>query len=305
MKNAELHVRRIDEGAMDERSGMNFSEYIAILSGDTTLLEKSKLDRKVAALESMRTVHFKEVTKTRYKLEGMRQEIEKVTKVLSQLKRDEEQYRSGLTLENDGTKSNPIHLSGMESTDSETIGKHVIDLYRHWKPHRDSTEEKIGSLYGFELFIRQQEESLEENGLFERRCFNSFYVRSAGGEIKYTYSQGHPAVDNPRLAARHFLQALDRVGKLKEQQEKKHTELRSAIIVLENLAAKPFEKEQELISLKAELQKLEREMTQKIQHKNSIDGDEKNLQQEAVLSGRERSLLPKIALTEVRQGRRL
>ena len=42
MKNCELNVRAIDEGAMDEKSGMNFSEYIAILSGDTSLLEKSK-----------------------------------------------------------------------------------------------------------------------------------------------------------------------------------------------------------------------------------------------------------------------
>ena len=31
MKNCELNIRTIDEGAMDEKSGMNFSEYIAIL----------------------------------------------------------------------------------------------------------------------------------------------------------------------------------------------------------------------------------------------------------------------------------
>lgn len=46
MKNCELNVRTIDEGAMDEQSGMNFSEYIAVLSGDTSLLEKSKLEKK-------------------------------------------------------------------------------------------------------------------------------------------------------------------------------------------------------------------------------------------------------------------
>ena len=46
MKNCELNVRTLDEGSMDEKSGMNFSEYIAILSGDTTLLEKAKVEKK-------------------------------------------------------------------------------------------------------------------------------------------------------------------------------------------------------------------------------------------------------------------
>ena len=63
MKNAELNVRSIDEGAIDEKSGMNFSEYIAILSGDTTLLEKTKMEKKIAALESLRSVHYKEVAR--------------------------------------------------------------------------------------------------------------------------------------------------------------------------------------------------------------------------------------------------
>lgn len=33
-----MGARTIDEGAMDEKSGMNFSEYMAILSGNTDLM---------------------------------------------------------------------------------------------------------------------------------------------------------------------------------------------------------------------------------------------------------------------------
>ena len=51
LKSGAMGARTIDEGAMDEKSGMNFSEYMAILSGDTDLLEKAKLEKKVAALE--------------------------------------------------------------------------------------------------------------------------------------------------------------------------------------------------------------------------------------------------------------
>ena len=40
LKHNNLGVRTIDEGGMDEGSGMNFSEYVAVLSGNTDLLEK-------------------------------------------------------------------------------------------------------------------------------------------------------------------------------------------------------------------------------------------------------------------------
>ena len=39
---------------MDEKSGMNFSEYMAILSRNTDLLDKAKLEKRIAALESER-----------------------------------------------------------------------------------------------------------------------------------------------------------------------------------------------------------------------------------------------------------
>ena len=52
LKNNRMGSRTIDEGSMDEKSGMNFSEYVAILSGNTDLLEKAKLEKKIAGLDS-------------------------------------------------------------------------------------------------------------------------------------------------------------------------------------------------------------------------------------------------------------
>lgn len=45
IKNCNFGVRSIDEGAFDEKTGMNFSEYIALLSGNTDLLEKAKAEK--------------------------------------------------------------------------------------------------------------------------------------------------------------------------------------------------------------------------------------------------------------------
>ena len=52
INNGTIAVRRIDEGGMDEDSGMNFAEFVAILSGNNDLLNKTKLDNKIMQLEN-------------------------------------------------------------------------------------------------------------------------------------------------------------------------------------------------------------------------------------------------------------
>lgn len=266
MKNCELNVRTIDEGSMDEKSGMNFSEYIAILSGDTSLLEKSKLEKKIAVMESLKVAHFREVTRSRYQLESMQNDRVSTSKTLEKLKVDESLYKGKLQLDKEGIKVNPIQLIGTKSVDSEVLGKHIIDLYKGWKPKaEDENEQKIGNLYGFDLYIRRQKDAYEENGLFEYRYSNSFYASRSGDGIKYTYNNGLPNTDNPKLAARHFLNAIDRVEGLKEKYARTLHELETEIPKLEALTLRSFLKEQDLQEMKNELSSLEREISIKIQ----------------------------------------
>jgi hypothetical protein len=196
----------------------------------------------------------------------MESEHQSVMNILSHLNRDEMIYTSQLTYDKEGAKVNPIQLTGLNSIDSEQIGKHIIHLHRNWKPADEhATDHKIGTLYGFDCFIRQQQESYEDKGMFAYRYHNAFYVQHKDGGIKYTYNQGQPSVDNPKLAARHFLSALDRVGRIKEQYEKELQDLDKNMPVLQKLVEKPFEKEEELKSLKQDLSRLEREISIKIQ----------------------------------------
>ena len=44
LKTNNMGSRTIDEGAIDEKSGMNVSEYVAVLSGNTDLLDKARLE---------------------------------------------------------------------------------------------------------------------------------------------------------------------------------------------------------------------------------------------------------------------
>lgn len=266
MKNCELNIRTIDEGAIDEKSGMNFSEYIAILSGDTTLLEKSKLEKKIAVMESLKVSHFREVSRNKYQLENLQNEQASTIRTLDKLRADETVYKAALQLDKDGVKANPVKLDSVSSTGSEAIGKHIIKLYQDWKPTAAGEHtEKVGTLYGFNLYIRRQQEAYEENGVFEYRYSNSFYAQRGDDGIKYTYNNGLPNTDNPKLAARHFLNAIDRVESLKEKYGHTLSDLIAAIPKLEQLTTKPFLQESELLQMKNELANLERQIAIKIQ----------------------------------------
>ena len=266
MKNCELNVRSIDEGAMDEQSGMNFSEYIAVLSGDTSLLEKSKLEKKVAVMESLKKAHYKEISRTKYQVEYLLEEKGITNKTLDKLSADESIYKRNLKYEPDGSKANPIQLHDSQTIDTESIGNQIIVLYKNWKPHEGENESKqIGQLYDFSLYIKREREAYQNDGLYEYRYSNSFYAQRLQDGIKYTFNGGTPNVDNPKLAARHFLNAIDRVEHLREKYQKSLNDIEQQLPELQQLAAKPFSKERELQQMKSDLSSLEREIALKIQ----------------------------------------
>jgi N12 class adenine-specific DNA methylase len=298
MKNCELNVRTIDEGSIDEKSGMNFSEYIAILSGDTTLLEKSKMEKKIAVLESLRNAHHKEVIRSRFQLENLEREKEATQSTLSKLIADESFYKSQLQFDKDGTKQNPIHLDGVTTVNAEAIGIHLIRISINWRPKPDEAENlKIGSLYGFDLYIRRQKETYEDKGMFEYRYQNIFYTESKDSGIKYSWNQGHINIDNPKIAARYFLNAIDRIDSLKEKYQKNLKELENNIPMLQKIVAKPFDKDDELAQMKKNVSRLEREITIKIQENQmkQIDAVPDNADEvkEVPVVKMEKSLLPK------------
>jgi hypothetical protein len=294
MKNCELNVRTIDEGAIDEKSGMNFSEYIAILSGDTSLLEKSKMEKKIAVLESLRHAHHKELIRSRFQLENLQNDKATTIETLDKLKTDEAAYKKVLRYEKDGAKSNPVQITGVKSTEPEAIGIHLIQLSVNWKPKLGEDDVlKIGTLYGFDCMIRRQKETLENKSMFEYRFQNIFFAESKATGIKYTWNQGHINIDNPKIAARHFLNCIDRVTALKEKYESSLKELEHNIPMLVQIVSKPFEKENELAQLKKDVANLEREITIKIQKNQLLKEGVEDLPKETPVVKMGKTLLPK------------
>ena len=83
-----IGARRIDEGGMDENSGMNFAEFVAILSGNTDLLNKAKLDSRIMQLEKEQALFKKESIRAERRIADNREAI-------AEAKRTEAKFKKG------------------------------------------------------------------------------------------------------------------------------------------------------------------------------------------------------------------
>lgn len=251
LKSGALGARTIDEGAMDEKSGMNFSEYMAILSGNTDLLDKAKLEKKVASLEGERKSFNKGKRDSETKLQSKTAELGNNKASLKGMTEDYGKFMGKARKDKDGNILNLITLDGVESTNLEVIGKHLQMLAE--KGTTGGQYKRIGEIYGFPVKIVS--ETSFENGL--PFVDNRFFVE---GNYKYQYNYGHIAKSDPIAAANNFLNALQKIPSYIEQYDSRCKALEKEIPQLEEIAGKTWKKEEELKGLKAELAALDRKI---------------------------------------------
>ena len=251
LKSGALGARTIDEGAMDEKSGMNFSEYMAILSGNTDLLDKAKLEKKVASLEGERKSFNKGKRDSETKLQSKTAELGNNKASLKGMTEDYGKFMGKAKKDKDGNILNLITLDGVESTNLEVIGKHLQMLAE--KETTGGQYKRIGEIYGFPVKIVS--ETSFENGL--PFVDNRFFVE---GNYKYQYNYGHIAKSDPIAAANNFLNALQKIPSYIEQYDSRCKALEKEIPQLEEIAGKTWKKEEELKVLKAELAALDRKI---------------------------------------------
>ena len=251
LKSGALGARTIDEGAMDEKSGMNFSEYMAILSGNTDLLDKAKLEKKIASLEGERKSFNKGKRDSETKLQSKTAELGNNKASLKGMTEDYGKFMGKAKKDKDGNILNLITLDGVESTNLEVIGKHLQMLAE--KETTGGQYKRIGEIYGFPVKIVS--ETSFENGL--PFVDNRFLVE---GNYKYQYNYGHIAKSDPIAAANNFLNALQKIPSYIEQYDSRCKALEKEIPQLEEIAGKTWKKEEELKGLKAELAALDRKI---------------------------------------------
>uniref|UniRef100_UPI0026AD7F93 helicase-related protein n=1 Tax=Ornithobacterium rhinotracheale TaxID=28251 RepID=UPI0026AD7F93 len=267
LKSNKLGKRTIDEGVLDEQSGMNYQEYVAILSGNTDLLEKAKIEKKITALESEKYAFKRSQSTSKYKLERFTEDIGKVKKQLEALQQDWNDLNENAQKKPDGTIVNAIELNEMpENSTTEQLGQ---KLNRIAKIARTNGEyEDIGWLYNFKLLVKTVETQKDGIDILQNR----FFVRGKGW-IYYTHNNGIMAKD-PKLAAMNFLNALEKIPNLIEERKKELAKYEKDLSILQNVASNPWNKEKELSELKKELETIERKIHLSIGDKDTNEENE-------------------------------
>ena len=251
LKSGAMGARTIDEGAMDEKSGMNFSEYMAILSGNTDLLDKAKLEKKIASLEGERKSFSKGKRESELKLEGKTGELRNNQATIAAMTEDWEKFTAAARTDQEGNRLNLLRIDGLDSADEKTIGKHLQEIARN--ATTGGQYKRVGELYGFPIEV-VSERTLKDGLEF---CDNRFVV---AGNYRYSYNNGHLAMADTHAAAMNFLNALERIPGIIDQYRKKNEVLEREIPQLQEIAGKTWKKEDELKQLKSELAALDRKI---------------------------------------------
>ena len=251
LKSGAMGARTIDEGAMDEKSGMNFSEYMAILSGNTDLLDKARLEKKVAALESERKTFHKAKSASSWKLEDYTKKLAHNNDCIVKMTADYEAFLARVQTDKEGNKLNAVRLDGLEATDHKSVGTRLQEIAKNATTGGEYV--RIGELYGFPLLVKTEPQLKDGKEV----KLNRFFVE---GAFKYTYNNGQIAMADTKAASMNFLNALERIPKLVEQYKAQNVTYERDIPILQETVGGVWKKEDELKALKAEVAALERKI---------------------------------------------
>lgn len=273
LKSNDLGKRTIDEGGMDEKSGMNFSEYVAILSGNTDLLDKAKLEKRIAGLESEKQSFNRAKMSSKYKLEDVSANLTASLSKQNKMETDWSNLTKRMVKNKDGSTLNQIVLNDFpKNATPKEVGVKLNQISSQARTGGDYLE--IGSLYGFQLLVKT--EVSEKEGVDLR--VNRFFIQGEGN-IKYTFNNGILAKD-PEIASLNFIKALEKIPQYIENESKKIKEYQKDLPVLEEIVKGVWNKEVELSGLKTELASIERKIQLSIAPVDMVEADDKEKQKQ-------------------------
>ena len=270
LKSGALGARTIDEGAMDEKNGMNFSEYMAILSGNTDLLEKAKLEKRIAALESERKAHNKGISDSKFRLQTISHDIANNEAAIERMKADSERYQSVVQRDKDGNPVNNLTIDTCNLRDEQNMGIHLQGLAMKTDTH--GQYKRIGEVYGFPISIISERTVVDGKESVQNR----FVVE---GHYKYKFNNGFIAMSDTHAACMNFVNALEKIPGIIAQYEERTAKLKADVPQLEAIISKTWGKEEELKGLKSDLAALDRKITAELApQKEEQDGVENKQQ---------------------------
>ncbi|WP_090385830.1 N-6 DNA methylase [Dyadobacter sp. SG02] len=263
IKRQNISVRRIDEGGLDETNGMNFAEYVALLSGNRDLLEKAKITKQIAVLEAERKIFSNDLSSQRRAADQISSSVDSHTRITSNLTKDLDHLRS---LTNNGQ---PDLLNGKQHID--VVGKEMLASQKRISA---DGKHKIGIFQNFELILRVTKDFNFSTGKDE--LIKKWEVKSKNG-ITYLHNSGNLSTDKPETAGQYINRAVnaEKIVNLIEQHNIKRKELEKNRDQLLSATNKTWPKEDRLRDLKNALQDVDRKIEMSIKAESNEPGRSK------------------------------
>ncbi len=195
IKNNSIDQRKIDEGAFDQEGGMNFGEYVALLSGNTDLLEKVKLEKKLYDLERSYQVFLKRKSEAEFEINLTKRDITVKENALARLQADWNPVQS-VDLE-----KFPMIIGNQSIDDKKVAGELLISKVQELNKNGGNVRDVVlGKLMHFEL-------------LYDPKLLR-VYVAGSSGQV-YNYADGK-LNESPTLAGRYIVDSVKRIPKIME-----------------------------------------------------------------------------------------
>ena len=275
LKRGQLSVRTLDEGAMDENTGMNFAEYMAVLSGNRDLLERAKLEKRIACLEAERKNFYRDQRETEQKQAALKEENERMGRWIADAGKDYEQFMKVRRPDENGFVENDLRIDGFTPDEGlsaeeriKALGERLLQIDR--TAHTDGAHIPVGTIYGFRVMVRTAKTVLNEFGQPE---YENVFSVEGGGCVRHTHNDGYLNHVSPRKSAENPLQALTDIPDRIEQWEQRVDINRASIEQLGSILTGDWPKEDELKKLRNDLGILDRKINEDLKKtENSQDG---------------------------------
>lgn len=256
LKSGKYASRTLDEGCIDEKSGMNYAEYVAILSGNTDLLEQAKLDKRIKQLEKEYSLFRKERLSAERKMEYMESQNENIARAIQNIHFDMAEFKN--ISERNFVTTNGLKLFGEDAGKFLSSFRGGSNVSSGWMP--------IGEYASFPVCLRKEDFRV----FYSIEGKSGKHYMSGRGSLPLAYSEALPYLEacinslpekEKKLLATHQKNCED-ITRLRASLKEKQTWVRADLLIelkaqatqLEKKIRESINKSEPSLSLKDELQ---------------------------------------------------